>query len=555
MSSKIESKNFVDFTGGLNYTDPELNMRDNYFVKARNVELVYDSTIKKRNGFKIVKNLIGDLTEEDETINEIFYFQLHVIVVTTAGRVLTVDDDGDVEVIWDEDIATANNTTIWADTTSRVFGAAAGNKFILSNGQDKPLQVDLYPETLSESKCHYLLDPADGSNAMVPVIYKCVMVNHYLCACVIGSNHIYISAKNQIGVWTNETNTSSVESTDEGACWFDLGQICGIPNQNVVDVASYKNMLCVITEHHIVIMELDVYTEETDWDAGEQTNVTHRWHTPVVNLVVDNAGAATTGSVQGTMKTLLFLSINGINEIERNAISQNMVPVSLSEKILPYIKSKLTEDVFTNGVWSFIDKQKYVYGIKFGDDEVLMMSFHPNISDACFWIWDNITYKSFTNNVYGRLLSADEYGIYIYTDDADGYCVDDKINPDNGDVESNTYSMLVETPWLSFGKANNVKTMDYINVITDGKAKFTVRATCDMVSDWQLELDMVGGSRDGFGSGDNPYYGGGLITGTEELCEFPQVFMYAKFGFQSDDDQPLRIIRYGAFYKTGGIRR
>jgi hypothetical protein len=76
-----------------------------------------------------------------------------------------------------------------------------------------------------------------------------------------------------------------------------------------------------------------------------------------------------------------------------------------------------------------------------------------------------------------------------------------------------------------------------------------------MVSDWQLELDMVGGSRNGFGSGDNPYYGGGLITGTEELCEFPQVFMYAKFGFQSDDDQPLRIIRYGAFYKTGGIRR
>ena len=31
--------------------------------------------------------------------------------------------------------------------------------------------------------------------------------------------------------------------------------------------------------------------------------------------------------------------------------------------------------------------------------------------------------------------------------------------------------------------------------------------------------------------------------------------MYAKFRFSSTDEKPLRIIRYGAFYKIGGIRR
>lgn len=549
--SELLNKNFVDFTGGLNYTDSELNMKDNYLVEARNVELVYDSTIKKRNGFKLVKNLTSSLTE-GESISEIFYFQLHVIIVTDEGRVLTLDDDNQVEVIWDTSIATANKTTIWGYPAERVFGTAAGNLFILSNGYDKPLQVNLYPASETEYKCHYLIDPATGSNAKVPVIYKCRMVNHYLCASILDSNNIYISAKDQPGLWSDANQTA--ESTDQGALVMDISNIVGVPNQNVVDLAAYKNLLCVITDYHIVLLELDNYTESTAWDDASSTNVTKRNHAPQVNMVVDNAGCATVGSVQSTMKTLVFLSVNGINNLERNAVSQNFIPVSLSEKILPYIKTKLTDQVLADGVHSFVDRQKYVYGVKFADDEVLCMSFHPNIADPCYWIWDNIRYHSFTNNVHGRLLAADKYGIYIYSDDSEGICYDDYID-NTRQALSSKFLMDVETPWLHFGKPNNVKTMDYINVVTDGTAKFTVQATCDMVEEWQLSIDMVGGSLDGYGSGDNPYYGGGLRSGTEELCDFPQVFMYAKFRFSSADEKPLRIIRYGSFYKIGGIRR
>ena len=549
--SELLNKNFVDFTGGLNYTDSELNMRDTYFVEARNVELVYDSTIKKRNGFKLVKNLTSNLAQ-GEAINEIFYFQLHVIIVTDKGRVLTLDDGNNVAVIWDTSIATANKTTIWGHPAERVFGTAAGNLFILSNGYDKPLQINLYPASETESKCHYLLDPATGSNSKVPVIYKCRMVNHYLCASVIDSNNIYISAKDQPGLWSDANQTA--ESTDQGALVMDIANVVGMPNQNVVDLATYKNLLCVITDYHIVLLELDNYTESTAWDEASSTNVTKRNHTPQVNMVVDNAGCATVGSVQSTMKTLVFLSVNGINNLERNAVSQNFIPVSLSEKILPYIKTKLTDQVLADGVHSFVDRQKYVYGVKFADDEVLCMSFHPNITDPCYWIWDNIRYHSFTNNVHGRLLAADKYGIYIYSDDSEGICYDDYID-NTRQALSSKFLMDVETPWLHFGKPNNVKTMDYINVVTDGTAKFTVQATCDMVDEWQLSIDMVGGSLEGYGSGDNPYYGGSLRSGTEELCDFPQVFMYAKFRFSSVDEKPLRIIRYGSFYKIGGIRR
>lgn len=549
--SELLNKNFVDFTGGLNFTDSELNMRDNYLVEARNIELVYDSTIKKRNGFKLVKNLTSSLTE-GESISEIFYFQLHVIIVTDKGRVLTLDDKNNVAVIWDTTIATANKTTIWGHPTERVFGTAAGNLFILSNGYDKPLQINLYPASETEYKCHYLVDPATGSNAKVPVIYKCRMVNHYLCASILDSNNIYISAKDQPGLWSDANQTA--ESTDQGALVMDIANIVGVPNQNVVDLATYKNLLCVITDYHIVLLELDNYTESTAWDEASSANVTKRNHTPQVNMVVDNAGCATVGSVQSTMKTLVFLSVNGINNLERNAVSQNFIPVSLSEKILPYIKTKLTDQVLADGVHSFVDRQKYVYGVKFADDEVLCMSFHPNITDPCYWIWDNIRYHSFTNNVHGRLLAADKYGVYIYSDDSEGICYDDYIDNTRQALSSN-FLMDVETPWLHFGKPNNVKTMDYINVVTDGTAKFTVQATCDMVDEWQLSIDMVGGSLEGYGSGNNPYYGGGLRSGTEELCDFPQVFMYAKFRFSSADEKPLRIIRYGSFYKIGGIRR
>ena len=552
--TELLNKNFIDFTGGLNFTDSELNMRENYFVEARNVELVYDSTIKKRNGFRLVKSLT-DVLATDEAINEIFYFQLHVIICTDKGRVIALDDQNVVEVIWDTSIAEANKTTIWNRPEERVFGTTANNLFVLSNGYDKPLQVNLYPTSETESKCHYLLDPATGSNAKIPVIYQCRMVNHYLCATVLGSNKVYISAKDQPGLWSDDNQTA--ESTEQGALVQDISNIVGIPNQNIVDLATYKNLLCVITDYHIILLELDNYTESTVWDETVQGNVTKRNHTPQVNMVVDNAGCATIGSVQSTMKTLVFLSVNGVNNIERNAVSQNFVPVSLSEKILPYIKSKLTDQVLEEGVHSFVDRQKYMYGIKFGDDEVLCMSFHPNISDPCYWVWDQITYKSFTNNVHGRVLAADSYGIYIYADDAEGYCEDDVIiKGESGfTAKSNTFLMDVETPWLHFGKPNNVKTMDYINVVTDGTAKFTTYATCDMVDDWQLTIDMVGGSLDGYGSGDNPWYGGGLRSGTEELCDFPQVFMYTKFRFTSTDNRPLRIIRYGSFYKLGGIRR
>ena len=378
------------------------------------------------------------------------------------------------------------------------------------------------------------------------------MVNHYLCASVLDSNNIYISAKDQPGLWSDANQTA--ESTDQGALVMDIANIVGMPNQNVVDLATYKNLLCVITDYHIVLLELDNYTESTAWDEASSTNVTKRNHTPQVNMVVDNAGCATVGSVQSTMKTLVFLSVNGINNLERNAVSQNFIPVSLSEKILPYIKTKLTDQVLADGVHSFVDRQKYVYGVKFADDEVLCMSFHPNITDPCYWIWDNIRYHSFTNNVHGRLLAADKYGIYIYSDDSEGICYDDYIDNTRQALSSN-FLMDVETPWLHFGKPNNVKTMDYINVVTDGTAKFTVQATCDMVDEWQLSIDMVGGSLEGYGSGDNPYYGGSLRSGTEELCDFPQVFMYAKFRFSSVDKKPLRIIRYGSFYKIGGIRR
>ena len=54
--ANVQSKQFVDFTNGLNYVDPELNMDPRYLTIAKNVELGYDSTVKKRNGFKLVAN-------------------------------------------------------------------------------------------------------------------------------------------------------------------------------------------------------------------------------------------------------------------------------------------------------------------------------------------------------------------------------------------------------------------------------------------------------------------------------------------------------------------
>lgn len=540
----MENKNFVDFTGGVNYVDSELNMRDSYAVEALNVELAYDSTIKKRNGFKLVNN-IHEYLLENEKLQEIFYFELKTILYTNQGRVLSMDDENTVEVIWDESIAQSisSETHIWGNPTERCFGTAAGSMFILSNGVNKPLQIDFHPNDPTAQKVQYLHDPGTGGNANVPIIYKARMVNHYLCAAVLGSNTIHISAKDVPGLWEDDT-----EGEQAGATSLNIDSIVGIPNQNIIDVATYKNMLCVFTDYHIIIVELDVYVDRTE------DGVTTQVHSPTVNMVVDNAGCATTGSVQSSLTSLLFLSVNGINSIERNAISTNFVPTSLSEKILPFIKSKLSTELFDTGVWSVVDRQKYVYMVKFLDNDMICMSFHPNLRFPCFYIWNNVKYKSFTTNVHGRVLCIDDYGVYIYTDNADGYCVDDHID-DEGTEYSTLYSMEYETPWLFYGKPNNIKSMEYFNIISDGTAQFTVKAAFDVKQEWELQQDFIGGSMQGFGAGQNRYYGGGLISGTENLCEFPQVFMYNKFRIESSDDRPLRIIRFGCFYNVGGIRR
>lgn len=538
----LSVKNLVDFTGGLNFVDSELNMRERYLTQALNCELGYDSTIKKRNGFKLVKN-ITEFLIENEVIQEIFYFALRVIIYTNKGRVLTLDEQNNVEVIWDTSKAEALETTIWNHPTERCFGAIAQNMFILSNGYDKPLQICYDLDVV----CQYLHDPATGSNANTPVIYKCKMVNHYLCAITLNDDLLHISAKDAAGVWTGDDGAE-----DAGAQQMKISSIIELDTQRLLDVFSFKNLVGVMSDYYIILIGLDQYSEKPDPTDGTKTI---SYHNPYVEVVIDNAGCATVGSTQLTYDSVVFLSANGINSVQRNVISQNFIPESLSNKILPYIKSKLTKELLDDGCHSVVDRQRFVYYIKFADNTLLCMSFHPNLSEPCFYVWDNIKYVSFTSNIFGRVLATDGYGIMIYSEDADGYCKDDYIDKNTKSLSSETFNFAVTTPWLNYGSPNNVKTMEYVNVVSDGLAKFYLSASFDLKTEQELSIGLVGGSMLGFGSQYNPHFGGGIITSNEQLIDYSQVFMFNKFSMTSSDEKPLRIIRLGVSLKTGGIRR
>ena len=97
----IQTRQFVDFTNGLHYVDPELNMDPKYLTIARNVEIGYDSSVKKRNGFKLVANCFGYL-REGEFIQQVFYFATYCFCYTNQGRVLSVDDSNNIFIEWDE---------------------------------------------------------------------------------------------------------------------------------------------------------------------------------------------------------------------------------------------------------------------------------------------------------------------------------------------------------------------------------------------------------------------------------------------------------------------
>ena len=574
--SRLTTKNYVDFTGGLNYVDSPLNTRDRYLTKAINCELGYDSTIKKRNGFRLVKN-ISSLLSAGEKIVEIFYFNLHAILYSNQGRIYEVNEDNEARVIWNEDIAAqltpdgGTTVVIWQHPEKRCFGTAAGSLFVLSNGYDKPLQISYNIGRTVQ----YLNDPGTGSNSEVPIIYRCQMVNHYLCAiCLtrqvtqdneviyVPDNKLHISAKDQPGLWGD-----GAEARAAGSLEINVDYIIPMDNQQLVDVSSFRNQLCVFTDYSIIMFVLDNYVEKTVDDEQGGT-VTEERHEPLVETVVENAGAVCAGSVQLAYDQSVFLSANGINSVKRNVISQNFVPESLSYKILPYVKSKFGE-LGEDGVRSVCDRRKFVYMIKWNDDTMLCMSFHKNLPEPCFWIWDEIKYTSFTNNVYGRVLATDGYGVFIYADDSEEFHEDEYIDETTLTQKSKTFKFDVVTPWLFYGKPSNVKSMQYIKIFSDGRASFDFQAAFDLqdtrkeivdgevvtVDNYELTIPLLGGEMEGYGSGLNQFYGGGIITSNENLIEYSQTFMYNKFRMTSNDNQPLRISCISVNYSVGGIRR
>ena len=666
----VLNKEFDDFRGGLNYVDPELNMNPRYLTEAMNVEIGYDSSVKKRNGFEHIITLLDYLEKEEmiiitgggryyksevtdtyvkwtkdedtiytavdylvtdgvfsdntlttpvkykeedaiildntkhEKIAEIFYFQLNVICYTNRGNIFVVNDKNEVSVVWSktktleyynqmviqvakqlakakyytehptgtieeadayaEEHYTEFETeakkdigepwTLWNYPWHRCFGNVFNNMLILSNGYDKPLQIMFEDLAIP---CQYLHDPATGSNANIPRIYKCVTVNHYLCAICVGDNKVYISAKDVAGLWEDDTDGLS-----SGATHVDIGSVCSLDNQELLDVCMFKNNLGVLTNYYIVMIGLDIYEDEASTDDQGQ-DITVSRHHPSVETVVDNAGCVTVGSVRNIYDSVAFLSANGINSINRNVVSQNFTPESLSHKVLPYIKERLTDSLIRNGVSSFIDTRKFTYCIRFDDNTVLCMSFHPNLAGYyCFYLWDNIKYTTFCSNVYGRVLASDGYGLFIYADDSEGKHSDDYIDYESETVVSENFVMKFETPWLLYGKSSNVKTMEYINVVADGLARFELSSRFDLKDDNEIKIGMICSGNKGYGQGyqargegTDPYYGGSIIASNLNLIDFNQVFMYNKFVITSDDDKLMKLIRIGVHYKIGGIRR
>lgn len=595
--ANVQSKQFVDFTNGLNYVDPELNMDPRYLTIAKNVELGYDSTVKKRNGFKLVANCLPYLREH-EFIQEVFYFATYCFCYTNIGRVLSVDSDGTVYIEWDEFEAALQSfnslTEIWSFPAKRCFGTVAGMMYIMSNGYDKPLQINLDTVTrvskegtltvsglsitmdgisgfgigtvgflkddgtyyvgeasavsgntitiakwytdapadgtyadvmLSQGSgvVNYLHDPANpGSNANVPFIYKCVMVNHYLCAICLWQTEalmlhgtyipdlkIHFSAKDAPGVWSGDSGWEDQGGADD----IDVSNIIQMENQELIDIDTIRGELCVFTNFSFLLWKLDTYktvgsTEETV--EGKQVTTNKERHIPELDTVVENAGALVTGSVKSIYDSMAFLSPNGINSVKRNVISQNFVPDSLSAKVLPYITERLDNELMETGVSTMVDYRKFMYGLRFHDNTMLLMSFHPNLGgNKSFFVWDNIRYTSFTNNEFGKIVTTDGYGIMVYANDSEKIHCDTYINPVTGAVQSENFEMVMQTPWLTYGSGSNVKSMEYISVVSDGTAQFQLGASIDLIDETEVDIDMLGGDRQGYGSGSTLL---GLVT-------------------------------------------
>ena len=520
------------------------------------------------------------------------YFLDKIVFVTNIGEVGILDAQMNSSIIFNDDISHTINPESqangWGNTESVCFAVFNGI-LTLWNGKDKPLAVDLQKDI----PCNYLYDEGTGSNANIPIAKYALAFNHYLIAAYIYdeeeqqyyTDRISISARDSIGTFYDPTGS---DYSNDGV-YLDLGKVISSNSQVIKGIARYRNKVAVSFDDATVFGTLGNYVETQD-----SSGITIKEHVPNFEDVVSNHGCICNKTFATLRSELICLDYSGLPLFRSAALTAQIVPSRISEKIAPELYKNfigLYENIIEDNIFSIINPKDNQYllfipktNTPFGDNEYICYAYtlaNGYTNSVLNGAWSKFTGWNFQcgcTSALNEVFLIDKTKVYqlgnidnqIYAD-----FMDDPDYPplNDDDISGKSIEFEWEFPWTDFGARAITKHTRYIQISSTGIAKFNLDMYLDYIyydvngnKNPQLSLSFVGGDSYGYGNGlpaDNTdetlsgiqLYGASRRSNSELLFAYPAKFKIAKLNINGNSKYKLNINSITIYYQRGNIRR
>ena len=580
-----------DFSGGWNSSDNDLNLSSKYAVKLENIQNSIDNTNSIRPGTR----KFADTSEYLDDIINVIYYNTFLIAVGANGKVVKVDANGIVSLIWDDNIASslAGSPLGWA-TTSFVSFAIFNGDLIICNGINKPLIVD------NNLQCSFLKDLADNSNANTPIARFVLSVGRYLImagSLVAGEEDLlYISATDTSGTWLGDSGPNDAVN-------LNLGSRVPSGDSTIKGLGRFRDNVMIMFDNAILPGTLGSFVESD--------------HVPQFNDAIENVGSISHRSIQTISEDMMFADSSGVGSANRALFTGSVTSTRASQLIDPDYRQQIglvsSIVALEDRAWSLWDNHSDNYMLflpngntKETTTETRCFVYKNNraLKKAVWSDWRNWNFSSGCVSTLKRVFFTEDALIYILGEEHEGdniykdYERDQEMFDDNTPYDdytgftphSNNSDSGVpipfdwEFPWSDNNQRFLTKNSRYINFDTVGENKFTSQMFIDNiyldradrgedfvedvlkfdddlgwdvdVLDPTLELDFEGGTAPGYGNdGFGDTFGGGRPTRLEQLYAWNSSYKLNKFRLSGDGTKELKFVSISYGYLTGSIRR
>ena len=581
-----------DFSGGWNVVDNDLNLSSKFAKILQNMQRGIDGALNVRPGTE----LFADTSDHLDEIVNCEYYNNFIVCVGANGKIVRIDGTGNIELIWDDNLASSlkGNPSGWSTTTFVSFAQFNGD-LILCNGTNKPLIIN------TSMNVSYLQDLADLTNANTPTARFVVAHGRYLVmggSLVVGEeDRLFISATDVGGTFVGD-------SSPNDAVNVDLGSRVPSGSNIIKGLGRFRDKLVVMFENATLIGTLGGFVESA--------------HVPIFDDAIENVGAISHRMIQTVGEDMIFGDRAGISNMKRALFTGNIQSDRASQLIDPAYLTSLAKVPATasqeDRIWSLWDSQSNNYMLFIPDTDVaadttetrcLVYKKNDSLKIEAWQDWRNWNFRSGCRSALKRIFLTEGANVFILGEEYEGgkrifkdyekhqEMWDDETswadytgwNPVADEKDSGVPIRFIwELPWSDNNKRYITKGSRYINFDTQGDNRFTAQmftdnifiSRSDLGEDWQeddlkwtddlgwdvdvfdpaLEMAFEGGDAPGYGRdeyGDD--YGGGRPTRLEKLIAWTTKYKLWKLRISGEATKELKFVSVTLAYQTGSIRR